>query len=204
MKKTCLVLMVFGLCFSGKSLRADTTLLYENFDELIPQVGVSAVGEFQTINGTNVDIVGNSNGNLFGNLCVAPESGNCIDLDGSAGNPQGQLQSVNEFAAGTYNLSFDLNGSERGNATSTTVTFGNFDEVFNLLSTNGVEVEATVTLSSPSYLLFASNTPGNAGALLDNVDVYPSPEPSSWILLGAGLLALMGLAGRKFGGVAAS
>lgn len=85
----CLAAM---LCLASSVCRADTTLLSENFNELTPQLTATSVGAFHAINGTNVDIVG---GALFGYLCVSPESGNCIDLDGTGGNSQGMLQTVN-------------------------------------------------------------------------------------------------------------
>jgi hypothetical protein len=50
-----------------------------------------------------------------------------------------------------------------------------------------------VTLSSPGYLLFVSDTTGEVGDLLDNVVVSTAassgvPEPSSFLLLGLVLL----------------
>jgi hypothetical protein len=174
----------------------DITSLSENFDELTPQLSATSVGAFMTINGTNVDIVGDG---LFGSLCVAPESGNCVDMDGTGGNPIGQLQSSSEFAAGTYLLSFDLIGSQRGVTASTTVTFGNYDKEFTLASsdtTSGIVLNQLVTLSSPGFLLFASDDPAGdeEGTLLDNVVVSPAvssvPEPSTLLLLATLLLAI--------------
>ena len=43
---------------------------------------------FSAISG-DVDVVGSINGNLFASRCAAPESGNCVDLDGST---QGAIQ----------------------------------------------------------------------------------------------------------------
>ena len=153
---------------------AGTTLLDENFNELTPMLTATSVGEFSAIGGTNVDIVG---GALFGSLCVAPESGNCIDLNGSNGNPQGILRSNSAFSlvpGVNYYLSFDLIGSQRGITTSATVTFGSYDQLFTLVSgdvTSGVVSDQLITVSAPTtaYLTFASNTPGNVGTLLDNV-----------------------------------
>lgn len=183
----CAALLVFCL---QPALRAGV-ILSENFDELTQQLDVTSAGAFSTINNTNVDIVGSS----FG-LCNGPESGNCIDMNGSNGNnPQGQLQSNMVFAAGSYLLSFDLIGDQRGSTASVTVTFGDYDKMFTLASgdlSSGIVIDAFVTLATPGQLLFASDVQGNVGLLLDNVVVRtPStaPEPSSLILMGSALLA---------------
>ena len=73
---------------------------------------------------TNVDIVGNPG--AFP-LCNGPESGNCTDMNGSGGNLQGQLQSTMVFGPGSYLLSFDLIGDQRGSRASVTVTLGNYN-----------------------------------------------------------------------------
>jgi PEP-CTERM motif len=194
---TTLILVVTALCCFSTSLYGGV-ILSENFDELTPQEGATLVGAFHTINGTNVDIV--ANGGIFGFLCQPPESGNCIDMDGGAGpgSPQGQLQSNMLFPAGTYLLSFDLIGSQRGTTAATTVTFGNYNQTFTLTSADdisGIVVSQPVTLSSPGYLLFVSDTPGWIGDLLDNVTVSTSstttPEPSTLLLIGSALLVVI-------------
>jgi hypothetical protein len=185
------------------------TLLTENFDELTPVPSATSVGAFSTIGGTNVDIVGSLNGSFFPSLCVLPESGNCVDLDGSGGNPQGILQSVSTFTLnpGTdYFLSFDLIGSQRGNSTLTTVSFGPYSQTFSLASgddTTGIVSNALVTVGSTttSHLTFTSNTSGQMGALLDDVLITSSPvgavpEPSSFLLMAPALL-VMGLLRRR-------
>jgi hypothetical protein len=197
MRTSAIALTVVAFFGLTTSLHAST--ISENFNELTPQLDVTSAGAFSTINGTNVDIVG---GSLFGNLCVSPASGNCIDMDGTNGNPQGQLQSNQSFAAGTYLLSFDLLGDQRGSTSSTTVTFGNnYDQTFTLSSnddTDGIVLNDLVTLTSPGYLLFTSDTPGDAGNILDNVVVATTPEPSAILLLGTGLLAAAGAMRKRF------
>ena len=195
----CVLLLAPLSCWAG-------TLLSENFDELTPQLSATSVGAFHAIDGTNVDIVG---GALFGYLCVAPESGNCIDMDGSGGNPQGVLQTVSAITllpGQTYYLSFDLIGSQRGNTTSTTVTFGSYDQTFVLASgddTSGIVTNAAITVGSPTsaFLTFTSNTPGQEGALLDDVAVTAgatTPEPQTWTLLLLGILVLLKWTRPKF------
>ena len=173
MQRSALIFVVITLCCLSTALYGGV-VLSENFDELTPREGATLVGAFSTINGTNVDIV--ANGGIFGYLCQAPESGNCIDMDGGYawGNPQGQLQSNMLFPTGSYFLSFDLIGSQRGDTASTTVTFGNYNQTFTLTSNDdigGIVVNQPVRLRSPGYLLFVSDTPGQIGDLLDNVVV---------------------------------
>ncbi|MGA8540028.1 MAG: choice-of-anchor D domain-containing protein [Terriglobales bacterium] len=160
---------------------AQTVILQENFDELTPTLSVTSAGVFTAVNGTNVDIVGAANG--YANLCASPESGNCLDLDGSGGNSVGDIQSspIALFPGIQYTLSFDLIGSGRGPETVTTVTFGpyyshTFDLLSNDVTTGIVNFQFTVPSQTSAYLEFQSNTPNdNIGAVLDNVSITASP-----------------------------
>jgi len=194
MKRWSLFAAMVTLCAGSACLRG-ATIFSENFDELTPQLGVTSAGLFHAINGTNVDIVGAANG--FGVLCAAPESGNCLDLDGTNGNSTGQLQSVTAITLSPgidYFLSFDLIGSGRGSTTNTLVTFGSYSQTFNLTSgdrTSGIVSNALVTVSAvtPAFLTFQSLTAGNIGAVLDNVVITTVPEPATaWLLAPALLL----------------
>jgi hypothetical protein len=197
--KRKLILAALALSAVPAAGWANNILLDENFNELTPQLAVTSAGAFTAIDGTNVDIVG---GSLFGNLCVAPEAGNCIDLDGSGGNAQGVLRSNSYFLLQPgvdYYLSFDLIGSQRGNTTSASVNFGPYSETFTLASgddTSGIVSNELVTVKVPTitYLTFSSNTPGNVGTVLDNVEVTSRkagvPEPGTLGLAALGMAAV--------------
>jgi len=98
---------------------------------------------------------------------------------------------------GTYTLSFDLIGSQVAPTTSATVTLGSYDQTFILATGDNVDgiVSVPITFDSPTVtsLVSTSNTPGDYGAILDNVSLTPvgTPEPATLSLMALGLAGLM-------------
>jgi hypothetical protein len=202
MRHLFMALVLCGACLVPAASRAD--IIQENFDGLTPGLNATNIGVF-SVTGGSVDVVGSG---VFGFLCVGPESGNCVDMDGST-YAAGTISLTNPvtLTPGTYTLSFDLIGSQRGVTTSTTVTLGSlYNQTFVLASgddTDGI-VSTVITVSTPTTvnLTFSSNTSGNDGALLDNVDLKANPassdppdpaaEPTSLSLLTMGLVGVLG------------
>ncbi|HEY5381615.1 MAG TPA: PEP-CTERM sorting domain-containing protein [Acidobacteriaceae bacterium] len=188
-------------------MHADT-VFSENFDSTFGQFSLTTAGQFSTINGTNVDVVGtngDANAMSFAFLCRTPASGNCVDMSGTSGNSAGNLELTTSLnlAPGTYLLSFDLLGSDRGSDTSTQVLFGSYNTTFDLASddiTSGVVTNALVTVTGgPTQLQFIDlGANDNVGAVLDNITIASTPEPGSLLLLATGLLGTAGMLRRKF------
>ena len=179
---------------------AAATIFSENFNGAT--VGVKNVGaisgtQFSVASGS-VDVLGTGFGAF---LCVGSSSGNCVDLNGDAA---GRLSTTSPIvlAAGSYVLTFTLNGSQRGVATSTTVSLGSlFTQTFpeNSGDLNVFAINFSVASSTSATLTFTSNTSGATGALLDNISLDTStvPEPTTFILIGGGLLPIALLARKR-------
>jgi hypothetical protein len=101
---------------------------------------------------------------------------------------------------GHYFLSFHPIGSGRGITMNTVVTFGPYTQGFILASgdtpwwhCNGRSGDRR--RDNPAVLIFESITPGNVGAVLDNVLITTTPtvavpEPSTVILIAPALLMI--------------
>ncbi len=200
---------IVTLSLSAFSALGQASIIFsENFDS-VPDgtTKTGTIGNF-TVTGGNVDVVGTFPTNKFNTLCVSSESGNCVDLNGNT--PGTLTSSAISLVAGLYTLQFDLNGSQRGYSTSTTVSFASFTHTYVLTSssTNVFSIPITVVTPGTSQIVFKSNLLGSAsaGALLDDVQVSGTPrgggggtvpEPAT-ALLTLGGFALAEVTRRRF------
>jgi hypothetical protein len=140
----------------------------------------------------SVDLIGNGFYDFY------PGNGLYVDLDGSTNNA-GVLATKQTFAAGTYDVSFNLAGNDRGAPNNTVVvTLGSYST--NLSIANNAPFSPAYNLiintTSPGQLSFHNLGGNNQGAILDNVAVSSVPVPPSVLLLAPGLLGLVGMRKR--------
>jgi hypothetical protein len=217
MKFLSTVLLTASLMASAVGLSADS-LFSENFDGTIPTpLGTGSAGQFNVSGSLPLNTIaifgtiGNGGGTL--NSCIAPESGNCLNLAGAYDVSQVVSKNVIDFAPGSYTLSFLYGGSNRSTDTnaldSANVSIGSLlNQNFSIQPLGTPQMfTATFTVSSAqsASLTFTDTTPRPGsdsydGVILDNIDISSSsappppqtPEPASMMLLGSGvgLLAL--------------
>ena len=173
-------------------------VLSHNFDSSAATLNWQGDGIFSSI-----PQPGNVNGLPSVDLVAAVNSygittfaGNSVDLDGTTGegnNPAGWLQSVASFGLGTYTLTFQLSGNQRGTPQQTTMislgaqsfTITPTDDLFHLYTHTFVDASG--------QLNFIESGPSNfRGNLLDEVVLSAVPEPSTWAMM------ILGFAGVGF------
>lgn len=174
---------------------ADTVVLNENFEGIAggSYFTGTTVGQFKLESGA-VEVL--AAGNEAGRCTGAGGSPTCVNL---AALPNTTFVSTAAFGPGTYDLFFDLAGSQQGqNPNSTTLYFGNLanfpitlapDAGFSTQSILGITV-ATGMLTPVTFFDPGVNGSGN---LLDNVMIVQRdtvPEPATMTLLLAGLAGL--------------
>jgi len=130
-------------------------------------------------------------GDNFGGLCQG--TGNCIDLDGST-RSSGLFATAMSFAAGRYDLSFNLLGSGRGTSEDVTVTFGDWTDTYSLNSGDNQMITVSLDTALDGVLSFQNAGGDNIGAILTSVEVAAVPVPAAGLLL---LTALGGAAALR-------
>ena len=157
----------------------------------VPTGGVDLIGDTTTINGWD----------LF------PGNGGYVDLDGSGGGA-GTLETVQSFGPGTYTLTFDLGGNDRGDvAKTTTIMLGDWSTSLTLDSSSPYTLYTYDVVTTGGQLSFADDDAGNGaiGNVLDNVSLSSAtsatqsaadavPELSTWAMM------LLGFGGIGYAG----
>lgn len=188
----CASVAVFAFGFLGIAGSAHAApIFFDNFDNETPGLDVGLTNFSVT---GSIDVIPSG-----GSFDLYPNNGEYVDLDGSFHqgiSPASVLTSHMMFGPGTYTVSFNLGGNDRGQGPTTTeVSLGGTTMDYTLASDAGFTFQtftATVTGGSSTLTFTELGAATNVGNILDNVSVNISsvPLPASAPMFGAALLAL--------------
>ena len=124
-------------------------------------------------------------------------SGKCLDMDGTTGGT-GTITTFAIFAVGTYQLSFDLSGNQRGGTADTLqVVFGDLNETFTRNPADPFETITRTVNVGPAGAQIQFFRPGASdqlGIILDNIvledTVASIPAPAAAGVLGLAAFAI--------------
>ncbi|MCX6597646.1 MAG: DUF642 domain-containing protein [Acidobacteria bacterium] len=153
-----------------------------------------------TVTGGTVDVIGPG---YFNGLCA--NGTKCIDMDGSTWNAGDLSRGFSTIAGATYELTWDMNGNNRGyGPDSMVVSVGSVSQLYTLAS-NGALATYMLSWVAPTTgsasIMFSHQGGDNVGILLDNIQLTetasvtsaPTPEPGSIALMISGAVALLAL-----------
>lgn len=187
--KACLCALALSAFTSGAQA---AVLFSDNFDSNATSLNVVPAG--WTVSNGTVDIIGNGFFDFY------PGNGAYIDLDGSTNDAGALSQSFSLTGGVTYNASFTLGGSTRGDSNVVDVSFGSASQSFALASNDPLVLFTLgfTPAADGSYALTFANQGGDSfGAILLNVGItHAIPEPETYALMLAGL-GMLGVVGRR-------
>jgi PEP-CTERM motif len=197
LKSVVVTAMIAVACLPGTAGAA--VVFSDNFDAEPggSQLNYNAFANWNVADGT-VDLIASGG---FGITCVGG-AGKCVDMDGSTSDA-GRLESKTTFnlTPGDYVLTFSVSGNQRGgSADSMSFGFGSFtDSIVDLASDAPFATHNlffTVASNTSGTIFFDHAGGDNIGIILDSVvlesrQATPGvPEPSTLLLLGAGIVGL--------------
>jgi hypothetical protein len=193
MKNNKKILMI-GVLFSSLAVSTASqaaVIFQDNFNSENGGFGTLNHSSFANweITGGTVDLIGNGFFDFY------PGNGLYVDLDGST-SQAGIMSTKANFAAGTYNLNFDLGGSQRGDMNTIDVSLGSWSTSLVLNSSDPLKTFSFIFSTTGGSLTFHNRGGDNIGAIFDNVTVSTVPIPAAaWLFVSA--LAGLGVLSRR-------